>query len=449
MFFETCASKLHQIKTRAFVGSTGAMFRGMTMLTIGTITAKVIGFVAIPILSRLYNPEDFGVLAIFASLISILVPFVTFRYPLAIPLPRHDGMAINILILSVGLMVCMILIFGAVLGIFGSSLLGLFSAEKLAPYWWLVVLGLIGGASYEIISFWATRKRAYKIVAQTIALQGLLGNLIKIGFGFLAVKPLGLLVGHLLATSGGITSLYLSLKSDFLVNSRHIRWQRIKLAAGRYRDFPTYRLPSQIFLVLAQQMPIMLMAYAFGAAALGQFALAKMVVSLPVHLLSDALGKSAYGELAKIGRKNPTEIKKILNSTIKGLFLAALFPVVGIFLLSPYVLPFILGKEWNDAGLYASGLSIYLLATVIAVPMPAFVNVFERQKEFLVWNAIRCIILGLLFGCVIAFEVSALVFVFCYGVTMLVYQFGVVVRTYNIVSVEQEKASLEINKYGR
>lgn len=54
-----------RISARLFGGSSGDVFRGMVTQAFGTGGAQMIGIAAVPILTRLYSPEDFGVLAVF------------------------------------------------------------------------------------------------------------------------------------------------------------------------------------------------------------------------------------------------------------------------------------------------------------------------------------------------------------------------------------------------
>src|SRR5262245_30412759 len=67
----------------------------------GTTLAQAIPIAVAPILTRLYNPEDFGVFALLMSVISVIGVIATARYELAIMLPKEDADAVNILILSV------------------------------------------------------------------------------------------------------------------------------------------------------------------------------------------------------------------------------------------------------------------------------------------------------------------------------------------------------------
>src|SRR5690606_14433724 len=142
---------------------------------------------------------------------------------------------------------------------------------------------------------------------------------------------------------------------------------------------------------------------------------------------SGALTKAAYGELASIGKDQPEKVKVILKSLISKLFFVSTSVAAAVFFLAPPVLPAFLGSEWKDAGAFASSLSVYLVATIIAVPMPAFVNIFARQSAFLIWNILRATFVSTLIGCSIYFSLSPFLFITMYGITMLVFQSGVIV----------------------
>src|SRR5690554_359562 len=133
---------LRKVLSKAFGGSASNVFKGMATLALGSGIARIIGIAAIPVLTRLYSPEAFGVLAVFSALLAILAPLLTLRYVLAVPLPRHDGMAFNLLIMSASLMLVMTLLISLLLWIFGEQLLSILSMEALAPWRWLIVFGL-------------------------------------------------------------------------------------------------------------------------------------------------------------------------------------------------------------------------------------------------------------------------------------------------------------------
>ena len=61
----------------------------LTLMT-GTTIAQAIPIAISPILTRIYTPEDFGVFALYLSIVSILVVFTTGQYDLAIMLPKYE-----------------------------------------------------------------------------------------------------------------------------------------------------------------------------------------------------------------------------------------------------------------------------------------------------------------------------------------------------------------------
>src|SRR5690625_899943 len=241
-------------------GESGSVFRGMLTLMMGAGLARIIGLISIPILTRLYAPEDYGVLALYTSLVSVLAPALTLRYVQALPFPNTDVMAFNLLSLSFKLMLVALVAMALLLFLFGETILGWFNMQALVPWWWLIVIGAGGKACYEIFTLWATRKKQYKIIAKTQFTQSLIGNLVKVGLGFLAIKPGGLILGQFLSESAGITSFIRSSYIDFKEHIKNVSYQREVLVARYYQDFAWFRLPSHLMMALSLQAPVFLVS---------------------------------------------------------------------------------------------------------------------------------------------------------------------------------------------
>lgn len=147
----------------------------MFTLALGSGIGRAIGVLSIPILTRIYTPDDYGVLSVFTALVFMLVPVLTLRYVTAVPLPRQEGTAMNLMVLSAVLMLASVLFFTLVLLFFAEPLLSLISMEALAPWWWLIVLGMLATACYEIMTAWGTRRRGYRTIARTQVVQSVVG----------------------------------------------------------------------------------------------------------------------------------------------------------------------------------------------------------------------------------------------------------------------------------
>lgn len=400
---------------RAFGGEAGGVFRGMAVLATGSAMAKLVGIAVMPILTRLYLPEHFGAMAVFTALVVMLSPFMTFRYVLSVPLPRHDGLAVNIMVLCAGLIALSGAALALILAFFSRPLLSLLSMEAVAPWWWLVVIALFGAGTYETLTLWATRKRAYKAIAQTEVTQSLAGTAVKLGFGILTPGPLGLMVGQIVAMSGGIGALLRAFGGTLRANLRHVRLSRLRKVAWRHRGFPIYRMPSQFLLAFSQQSPVIFVAAMFGGSTAGQLGLSFTVLALPVTLLGGSVGKALYGEAASIGIRHPDRLLRLVKVTQARLFAMALLPAAILFFFGADLFGFVFGESWRMAGLFASILSVYLVFQFSSAPLMQMMNLLDVQHVFLGINLVRACSLAALFLITQAAQLSTIVFVWSFA----------------------------------
>ena len=68
----------------------GRFARSVALVTTGTALGQGLVVASAPLLTRLYTPVDFGVLAVYGSMVSLVAVVAALRYELAIALSRHD-----------------------------------------------------------------------------------------------------------------------------------------------------------------------------------------------------------------------------------------------------------------------------------------------------------------------------------------------------------------------
>src|SRR5690606_34831965 len=76
-------------------------FNNVIVAMTGVAAAQLITFLLMPVITRLYTPQDFGLLATFTALIGILAPLATLSYTNAISIPKDDDNAVSIAKLSI------------------------------------------------------------------------------------------------------------------------------------------------------------------------------------------------------------------------------------------------------------------------------------------------------------------------------------------------------------
>ena len=74
--------------------------KNVLTLSIGTTLAQALPIAVSPILTRIYSPDDFGILALFISISLIFGSIANLRYELAVVLPERDEDAISVFILG-------------------------------------------------------------------------------------------------------------------------------------------------------------------------------------------------------------------------------------------------------------------------------------------------------------------------------------------------------------
>ncbi len=401
----------------------GSILRNMMILASGTAGAQVIAFAAMPIITRIYSPSDFGVLAIFVAILSLLVPFATFRYSVAIPLPRRSQTAVSVLALSVLLSFAVAIFMTIVLFFSADYIFELFSVSVLKKYWWLLPIAILGAGVYETLVSWSTREKQFKIIAKTKMTQSIASSIVKIVLGFLAFKPFGLLIGHVVAQVAGIGSIVSQSQAVFLQNKKHITLSRIFFLAKRYSDFPKYQIASRFLLAFASQAPLMFVAWLYDSEITGQLALSLMVLGIPIALIGSTMGQAYYGEIAKIGKKNVSKIKEITFSLIKKLFVLSIMPFLVLLLFGEVLFSFIFGVNWAQAGVFSSILAFYLVAQFISSPFVNVLNLYEKQSLFLQINLVRVFLMFLIFGTTFYFQFSTITMIWAYSIVLSLHYF--------------------------
>lgn len=414
---------------RLFSGDSAAVIRGMLVLLVGSSLARLIGIAVIPILTRIYSPEEYGVLAVYSSFVAVLAPTLTLRYVQAIPLPKKELAALHLVFISISLVAILSVILVFIFSIFKDQLFLWFNMEVLAPWWFLVVIGAIGSAFYEVLSLWATRKKQYKIISKSQFNQSLIGNSLKVALGLLSFKSFGLIVGQLFTQSAGILTLIRPSISSFRKLIPRLNINVAKKIAKYYQTFVWFRLPSHLLMVLSIQAPVLLTSSLFESKVVGQVSLAIMALSLPVSLIGMSISRAYYAEIASIGKSNPEKIKRVTLDIQKKLFAVGLPITLFIFFFSETVFSLAFGEQWRQAGIIASYLSPYVLLRFTSSSLDQVLNVLGSQLMFLIINLLRIvgffIIYYISISWVLAFDsfillLSSYLFVYYSGMTLFI-----------------------------
>lgn len=356
--------------------------RGVGVLVGGTTGAQILSMFVAPLLTRLYSPDDFGVVAVYGSLVGLVGVIATLRYEHAIPLPEEDTEAAHVLVLSLLVVLLMSLLAACAAVIAGDAVVLALQVPLLGDYLWMVPVGVLLGGGYSVFNYWAIRTKRFSTIATTRIRQSLVAILIQLTACKLGA--VALLLAGLASQSVGTTTL----AKHALTNSamRSVSWLGIRQAASRYRRFPLFSTWEGLFNTAGLQLPPLMFAALFSPAAAGLYALANRVLSLPMALIGGAIGQVFYASAAEAHRQG--RIGTLVADLHAKLAHIGLPPALVLVLIGPELFAFVFGPDWRQAGEFARWMAPWLYLVFVSSPLSTLFFVLEQQVQGLTFQII-------------------------------------------------------------
>lgn len=402
---------------RRFLPGT-AFGKNAVLLAGATALGQAIIVLSSPLLTRLYTPVEFGVLAVFVSIVSSLSPLGSLNYQLAIPLPEEDDAAANLLALSMGVLVLFSAAVAGVAFVSGEQVAGWLNTPSLGRYLWLLPLSLAGASAYRALSFWAVRKGDYRRIARTRITQSAAQVISQVGFGLGGVGTIGLLVGDAIGRTGGSGTLVLSAIRRDGGTLRRVSRRGISAVAARFKRFPLLSSWSVLLNNAGQNLPTIFIAAFFGPLEAGFFALGQRVIAMPMRTIGQSVAQVYIGKASELARHDARRLHLLFLRTTRKLLWTGAIPIAAIALTAHIAFPVVFGDQWREAGVYVQYLAISYVLQFVAVPVSQTLNVIERQDLQLWWDIVRLLLVvgSFLAGAYLGLSVQ--ITIFGYGIAM-------------------------------
>jgi len=364
----------------------------LTLLS-GVAVAQVLTYAARPVVTRLYGPEEFGVLTVFIALLGLITAGGTGHYEDALMLPSRRADAARLLALALAASLLSAVVVGVLLP-FRSLLAAALGGEGLAATLLLLPAAGFAAAAAQAVETWHTRFDRYRVVSSGRISQGVVTTAIQIAGGVVGAGAVGLAAG----AAAGFAALlvptgYVLLRKDGAVLRAVLRRPaELAVAARRYRRFPTYTAPAALLNVLAGRVPVFGLAAAFGTGPTGLFGLAFATLAVPVGMVTAAVGQVFFVRAAEAHRHG--QLGPLTRSVHSRLAALATYPVLAAAVAGPALFALVFGAEWADAGRYARALAPWLLLSSVAPPLGRIFDVLERQRTDLAFSAAQAVSLA-------------------------------------------------------
>lgn len=365
--------------------------RNVTILAGATLVGQLIVLTCTPVLTRLFDSAAFGVAAVFSSVTSILYPVTSLRYELAIPLPSDEATGSNLFGLSLLLLIPTTIAVTLVTWLLGPVLLAATGTQSIAPYLWLIPLGLLIPGAAQAISLWLTRIREFKPLGQARVAQslGLMTPPLVGGFAG-GSSAAWLILGQLAGQFASLVAVAVGAWRNGRAKLRHVTRRGMWDAAREFRRFPQFSLGSGLIESTTIYAPSLLFAATYGLSVAGDFALATRVAAIPLGLLGQAVSSVYLSEAP--GALEDLELAHLYRKTFVRLFVFCGIPVIVGGLLAPWLSKWVFGAGWVQAGLFIAVLApAYALAVAVS-PVSHTLAVLGRLDVEMRWTSVRLVL---------------------------------------------------------
>jgi len=366
-----------------------AIVKNLSILVSGTVIAQliVIGFQLV--LRRLYSPEEFGAFAVYMSLLGIVATLSSWRYEQAILLPKDEKKAGAVFLLSVFLMLLSFLVITLLIVLFHKPIAGFIQLNEAYSWWlWLLPLSILFFGLTQALNYLLIRHKMFAFSARNKvwrrltegAGQSLLG-----GLG----NTVGLVIGDLMG------QLLIALRTWYKLPRFKNQWEGfkpLKEVAIQYRDFPLKNGIPSVLNALSLMLPVIIINRKFTPEETGYFDLARMVLIIPLSLVTASLSQVLLQRFTEKRNANRSMQKEAVGTLLSLLLIGVLFGLV-IHFFGADLFHFVFGDTWRVSGQFASILVWAFALKFVVSPFNILFTVFEKIGWLSLWQVFYFILI--------------------------------------------------------
>lgn len=397
------------------------IFRQFLVVFSGSVVARALLILGMPLLSRFFLPSDIGQWQLFVSLFAVVAPLVSWKYEVAVVLPEEERDASSIFWICCLSAVAMAGVWLVPFTLYSQWLADVINYPWIARYGWLIPMLAMLFAIEQCSSFWLTRHKEFALLAparmvRSLAIIGIPLVAALIFSGNSTQLILGSLVGQLLAA--------LVLMGCVLVKSRQHIWtgfsaSNIRKVLVQYKNYPVFVAPYNLLSQISTRMMYFLLAYFATSHVVGLFAMSMQLTFVPVSFIALAISQVLYPRITK-QLEDGTLQPFVVNLQMLMVIAATPWAVVFAFNATE-ILDVLLSKRWSETGVYAACLTGPTLMLLFTAWLNRFYDVAGRQRLEFLLQSIYSISTVVIFYLMLRSGASTFQVVLAFSVTTVIY----------------------------
>jgi len=356
------------------------IFKNMLKLSGGTTITQVMGILVLPILSRIYSPEEFGIYALFFSISNILLILSTWQYEMAIVLPKEYGESISLFFLCILLVSIMSLFFLLIFIFFNDFILNLFKLKNLSSLFLLIPLHIFISGVYQTLRYLNSRNNTFGNSAKSAVINSGSTYLFQILFGILFIEKSGLIFGSILGSL--LATIFLLGVSIKFISTKSINFINLKKVLYKYKKFPTFTTLGSFIASLGGQLPVLILTSLFGSISSVFYSIANKAVSIPSRIVASSISEVSYKHISDIVHDEKL-LSNYMEKSMAGILQISIIPFLLVLLFGRLFATIFLGDQWSIAGLYIQILSPFVFLQLLGSSIGVF---YQKNRNDLVFN---------------------------------------------------------------
>ena len=369
--------------------------RNSLTLIFGTALAQLIPILLQPLLRRSYSPEQFGLISVYLTLVGMFAAISNFKYESAIVIPKEKKEADHLVAVGLILSFLMSIILLVVMYLIQDTWSTYLKIDNNHIwFFYFIPLSVFLVSGFKCLNMYLIRNNAFKKSSQNKILrrssegftQGVLG---------LYHNPHGLFSGMILGDLINFSaSLIQSIKLGFKLNLTHFK--EIINTAKKHWKFPVYHAIPSLLNTISLTLPVLIINEFYGEYQTGQYDLSRLILSLPMALISISLSQVYLQNMAGKIQKSESIIK-LFNKTSLFLFLMSLPIIFVVYFFAEPIFDLFFGPQWQDAAKMTSLLVFSQSLKFIVSPLSASLVALSDVKYSAFWQIAYFILIGSLF----------------------------------------------------
>lgn len=363
------------------------IYRNLVTTLGGTLVSQIIVLAFSPIITRLFDPEVFGLHGFFLSLISVLSPFVALRLHLAVTIAKTEIEADQIASLAIFLGLVTSTILAVVLSLGNLIGFSIFGLSKLGWLLWFLPLALFFIAIRDVIEMRLARLSQFSVISSSLIVQSLLSNLMRVIGGIFIAPATAILVliTSIIPVFHSAILLWATWQKKYTFPT--LSWNNAIILLKRYQDFPRYRVPTDIIGALSQSFPVLMLTWMFSPGVVGFYVLARSVINLPLNIVGGSIGKVYYSHFALMYREKRPIFGVVFQATLAHFIFLAV-PLLLISPTFPSLFKVVFGSQWEMAGQYAAWMAMWIAGMLVNIPSVRVLPLVGKQNVHLYFNVL-------------------------------------------------------------